>query len=235
MTLTPKQRDEIRKRADATTPGPWGAIKGSIPTDDMRCCVTAIQGKQEYLLATIENGAPGDFCETEFANALFISYARTDVPALLAHIAEQDTALSAAERRAEAAEALAYASGRWKCAKCDFTLLQANLNTATGTVTARDQAGDKCPNCASPLWRVSWRTEAEENMEIAEQQWLRAKVAETERDALRARVAELERFSAFAASCIKSGEPWSDTCEEMYAAIFKKEPDDVDCAIADND
>lgn len=102
-------------------------------------------------------------------------------------------ALKAAEERAEKAEALAYAPGRWKCAKCDFTLQQANLNAATGSVTARDQAGDKCPNCASPLWRISWKAEAEENMEMAEQQWLRAKMAEAERDTLRARVAELER------------------------------------------
>jgi hypothetical protein len=63
--------------------------------------------------------------------------------------------------------------------------------------------------------------------------FLRARVAELEaggcaRDqgttqycaeavALQKRVAELERLAAFFASCIKSGEPWSETCETMYA------------------
>lgn len=95
MTLTEEQIEAIKARADAATPGPWGAIKGSIPTDDMRCVVTAICGKTEYVVATIENGAPGDYCDTEWANALFMSHARTDIPALLAHIAEQDAALAA--------------------------------------------------------------------------------------------------------------------------------------------
>lgn len=51
------------------TPGPWKATIGISETDAMRCGVTAVRGKTEYLLATIENGAPGDFCETEVANA----------------------------------------------------------------------------------------------------------------------------------------------------------------------
>lgn len=62
------------------TPGPWKAIKGSVPSDDMRCAVVAIRGKMSYLVATIENGAPGDFCDTEYANALLIAAA----PELLA-------------------------------------------------------------------------------------------------------------------------------------------------------
>lgn len=102
------------------------------------------------------------------------------------------SALAAEKKRADEAEALVYAPGRWKCAKCNFTLQQANLNARDGTVTARDKAGDECPNCASPLWRVSWKTEAQENMDIAEAQWARAVAAESELTALRARVAELE-------------------------------------------
>jgi RNA polymerase-binding transcription factor DksA len=45
--------------------------------------------------------------------------------------------------------------------------------------------------------------------------------AEAEIDTLRARAAELDRLAAFFASCIKSGEPWSETCESMYAALKK--------------
>lgn len=43
-------------------------------------------------------------------------------------------------------EGLVYVPGVWRCAKCDFRLIQSNLNANTGTVTARDTPGDKCPN-----------------------------------------------------------------------------------------
>jgi hypothetical protein len=36
-------------------------------------------------------------------------------------------------------------------------LIQSNLNANTGTVTARSDTGDKCPNCNSGLWRVTYR------------------------------------------------------------------------------
>ncbi len=51
------------------TPGEWKVLKGAVEGDDMRCAIVVEQGKMQYLLATIENGAPGDFCETELANA----------------------------------------------------------------------------------------------------------------------------------------------------------------------
>ena len=57
------------------TPGPWKATLGISETDALRCGVTAVRGNVEYLLATIENGAPGDFCETEAANARLIAAA----------------------------------------------------------------------------------------------------------------------------------------------------------------
>lgn len=59
----------------AHTPGPWVAHKGVSPSDDMRCGVVAVRGDVSYLLATIENGAPGDFCDTEYANAHLIAAA----------------------------------------------------------------------------------------------------------------------------------------------------------------
>lgn len=61
--------------------------------------------------------------------------------------------------RAERAEKLIHVPGVWRCPKCPFRLVQANLNMADGTVTARDEAGDKCPNCNGPMWRVSERDE----------------------------------------------------------------------------
>ncbi|ANM12090.1 hypothetical protein [Rhizobium sp. N324] len=71
-----------------------------------------------------------------------------------------------------------FVPGAWRCPKCNFRLLQSNLNAADGTVTARDTPGDKCPNCAAPLWRVSWKDEAQENLSIAENQLERALAAE---------------------------------------------------------
>jgi hypothetical protein len=51
------------------TPGPWEAVKGLVEDDEMRCGVVAVRGKTQFLVATIENGAPGDCCDTEWANA----------------------------------------------------------------------------------------------------------------------------------------------------------------------
>lgn len=58
---------------------------------------------------------------------------------------------------------LVHVPGVWRCAKCDFTLIQSNLNAADGSITARDNPGDKCPNDGAPLWRVSYRDWALEN------------------------------------------------------------------------
>jgi hypothetical protein len=73
---------------------------------------------------------------------------------------------------------MGFVPGVFRCAKCNFRLLQSYLNAADGTVTSRDTAGEKCPNCSVPLWRVSWKDEAHENLEIAESQINRAIEAE---------------------------------------------------------
>lgn len=65
-------------------------------------------------------------------------------------------------------EGLVYVPGVWRCAKCDFRLIQSNLNASDGTVTARDTPGDKCPNCQSPLWRVTERQERTEALDMIE-------------------------------------------------------------------
>lgn len=52
--------------------------------------------------------------------------------------------------------------GMWRCAKCAFVLTQSTLHASTGNVSARDEAGDRCPNCDVPLWRLTWRQNAEE-------------------------------------------------------------------------
>jgi DNA-binding MarR family transcriptional regulator len=45
--------------------------------------------------------------------------------------------------------------GAWHCAKCGFRLQQMHLSASNGNLTARDDAGEKCPNDGSPLWRVT--------------------------------------------------------------------------------
>jgi hypothetical protein len=69
------------------------------------------------------------------------------------------TELAAETARADAAEKLVYVPGVWVCPKCKFQLVQSNLNASTGSVTARDEPDEKCPNCATPLWRTTYRDE----------------------------------------------------------------------------
>lgn len=78
-----------------------------------------------------------------------------------------------------------YQPGVFKCAKCNFQLVQKTLNTNTGSVTARDAVGEKCPNDGSPMWRVSYQEDNAQAWEWGEKQFDRAVAAE-------ARVATLE-------------------------------------------
>lgn len=71
-----------------------------------------------------------------------------------------------------------YVPGVWRCAKCEFQLIQSSLNMAAGTVTARDEPGEPCPNCKTPLWRVSWKDYATDAYATAENQMNLAVAAE---------------------------------------------------------
>ncbi len=55
-----------------------------------------------------------------------------------------------------------YVPGTWQCAKCKFVLVQSNLNADDGTVAARDEPSDKCPNCDTPLWHMTWKQHAKD-------------------------------------------------------------------------
>lgn len=102
-----------------------------------------------------------------------------------------------------------YMPGVWRCAKCKFRLVQSNLNALDGTITPRDEPGDTCPNCKHPLWRVSWREEATENLLLAER--------------LMERVALLEAaLRPFA----QEAEAWPDYCPDGDG-VFVAAPDDV--------
>ena len=77
--------------------------------------------------------------------------------------------LSAAEAalasRQTVSDGLVYVPGVFRCAKCGFRLIQSNLNAVDGSVTARDAPGEPCPNDGAPMWRVSWKQYAEEQIE----------------------------------------------------------------------
>lgn len=64
-----------------------------------------------------------------------------------------------------------YVPGVWRCVRCSFELMQSNLNANDGTVTARDTPGDKCPNCDTGLWRVSWKDWATETAKRLDETW----------------------------------------------------------------
>lgn len=60
--------------------------------------------------------------------------------------------------------------GKFRCPKCDYTLLQSAISAVDGGIVDRDQPGERCPNDGAPLHRVSWREQAE-GMKVA---WLAA-------------------------------------------------------------
>jgi hypothetical protein len=83
-----------------------------------------------------------------------------------------------------------FVPGQWRCPKCKFVLSQMNLNASDGAVTARDDAGDNCPNCDKPLWRVTWKDDAMEMAARCEEQMTRAVNAESEIQRLRIAMAQ---------------------------------------------
>lgn len=72
---------------------------------------------------------------------------------------------------------LIYVPGLWRCPKCKFELVQATLNAIDGTVSARDAPGEKCPNCQSPLWRVTERAARQEAQRLCDEMWEKGRSA----------------------------------------------------------
>lgn len=93
----------------------------------------------------------------------------------------------------EALTAKVYLPGQWGCPKCGFRLTQRTLHAADGSVSTRDQTGERCRNCDVPLWRVAALDEVNEAYQQANRAFdmrqeaiARAEKAEAERDALKA-------------------------------------------------
>lgn len=60
-----------------------------------------------------------------------------------------------------------YVPGHWTCPKCKFSLVQRTLWAQSGAITEHDKPGEKCRNCDTPLWRVTWKAQAQENLDRA--------------------------------------------------------------------
>lgn len=88
--------NEIRKRADAATKGPWDSFDGLAEEHDERGVtywVDAICADFDNAAVAITTTDRDD--EQQHDNATFIAHAREDIPALLTHIA----ALAEANRK----------------------------------------------------------------------------------------------------------------------------------------
>lgn len=114
---------------------------------------------------------------------------------LLAKYANRECESARLEAERDAALQQVYVCGSWRCAKCSFVLQQMVIDAASGTIAAQDKPGEPCPNCASPLWRVTWRQEAEEMGKRAEEQM--GRIAELEAEVARLR----EALRHYASDC----------------------------------
>jgi hypothetical protein len=102
MKLTQEQLEAIRQRAENATPGPW---KWSGQTEGGFIPQGAYLGDTLILL--------GDHYENYKEDATFIAHARTDIPALLDHIAELEAELAYLNGVAESlSELLAHSRNR---------------------------------------------------------------------------------------------------------------------------
>lgn len=79
-----------------------------------------------------------------------------------AAVRECEDKIAALGAECERLQALVHVPGQWHCVKCNFTFQQRTLYARTGEVGVKDIPGEKCPNCGTALWRVSWKQEAEE-------------------------------------------------------------------------
>lgn len=73
-----------------------------------------------------------------------------------------------------------YVPGRWRCPKCNFGLSQFKLRAFDGAIGVSDTPGEKCPNCDTPLWRVTEREAGDELADRCREYLQRATEAEAQ-------------------------------------------------------
>ncbi|WP_226018431.1 hypothetical protein [Novosphingobium sp. FKTRR1] len=93
--------------------------------------------------------------------------------------------------------AIATVPGVLRCPRCSFRLVKMTL-TPSGAFANPEP--DDCPNCASPLWRVTWEDEAKDAYKVAESQMDRALAAERHAETLHGQLQRMiDRWEALQA------------------------------------
>jgi hypothetical protein len=157
--MTNTRIDEIKKRAEQATPGPWGQW-----IEDGDCCVTAPneKGEQDWL-GNVGRAAVGELdvaFDFEKEDTSFIAHAREDIPFLLDRIQELEIEKSQgnykalfelAEKRIQELEAVR---------KCDLVLYQNTVKELEVYKKALELTHDKfCAYCNHPgtaITRKDW-------------------------------------------------------------------------------
>lgn len=106
----------------------------------------------------------------------------------LHEIADRNNAIESLNERLEKD---AMIPGVMRCAKCKFRLVRTNLYVQSGTAGPGSNETEPCPNGCGPLWPVTWKQEASENMETAERFLAERVAAEADRDRLAAEIVRL--------------------------------------------
>jgi hypothetical protein len=88
--ISPEALSALRDaRSKSFTPGPYKAQQG-VEDEPERWTIVADNGTRPYMIAVIENGQPGDTCETEGHTARLLAAA----PLMLEEIEIEDTWIS---------------------------------------------------------------------------------------------------------------------------------------------
>jgi hypothetical protein len=92
--------------------------------------------------------------------------------AVEAGVERRETLIQTLERAAvelEQMEKLVYVPGIVRCPKCQFNLVATEMDATTGLMRASRSVGEPCPNCATPLRRVTERDAGNQLVERLEQ------------------------------------------------------------------
>ncbi|MCH4539142.1 hypothetical protein [Ochrobactrum sp. A-1] len=131
---------------------------------------------------------------------------------IITKLKADNAALSA---RVKELEAQIHVPGSWHCPKCKFTLQQMVMSAQDCSVAPQDKPGEPCPNCQSPLWRVTWKQDAMEMSERCEEQINYRKALETQLAAARK---ALEPFSKYSGALFERNFNDHDVVHEVSAA-----------------
>ncbi len=168
---TPFSAEELERIAKHLPPGPWIEDEACICAPDGAAAQVCIP--DEYFRLEADQMPPEVLLRCQS-----ISRAIAAIPRLIA-TARANTELEQVRAERDDLAKRVYQPGIWRCAKCNFRLVQSNLHAASGAITTRDKPGDTCPNDGSPMWRVSWQEDASAATQWGEQQFDRAIKAET--------------------------------------------------------